>query len=159
MEQYAFLAQQLRAMITGEPDFLANAANLTALVYHGLPRLNWVGFYWLKEKDLVLGPFQGRPACTRIPLGHGVCGTAAAARKTLVVPDVDAFSGHIACDSASRSEIVIPLETTHQLIGVFDVDSTIESRFDERDKGGLELLIKVFLDETGNRGPSQPFSV
>ena len=146
-EHYAQLADQARALLAGEPDRIANAANLAALVYHGLPGLNWAGFYFHDGDELVLGPFQGKPACVRIGLGRGVCGTAAVSRRTQVVADVDAFPGHIACDSASRSEIVVPMYTPDgALIGVFDVDSPILARFDEDDRAGMERLVRVYLD-------------
>lgn len=145
-EQYAQLLEQARALMHGERARVANAANLSALVYHTLPDLNWVGFYFFDGKELVVGPFQGLPACVRIPLGKGVCGTAAASRQTQVVPDVDAFPGHIACDSASRSEVVVPLLLGETLIGVFDIDSPVPDRFDADDQRGLEALAQAFLD-------------
>ncbi|WP_334131182.1 GAF domain-containing protein [Silanimonas lenta] len=145
-EQYAQLVEQARALMHGERDRIANAANLSALVYHALPELNWVGFYFFDGRELVVGPFQGLPACVRIPLGKGVCGTAAATRQTQVVPDVDAFPGHIACDSASRSEVVVPLLLGETLIGVFDIDSPVPDRFDADDQRGLEALAQAFLD-------------
>lgn len=145
-EQYAQLVEQARALMHGERDRIANAANLSALVYHALPDLNWVGFYFFDGRELVVGPFQGLPACMRIPLGKGVCGTAAATRQTQVVPDVDAFPGHIACDSASRSEVVVPLFLGETLIGVFDIDSPVRDRFDADDQRGLEALAQAFLD-------------
>lgn len=144
--RYDLLAAQLRALVDNEPDFLANAANAASLLYHGLPDVNWVGFYWLKQGQLVLGPFQGKPACTRIALGRGVCGTAAEKRETVVVPDVEKFPGHIACDVASRSEIVVPLVVAQRLVGVLDVDSARVGRFDDTDRQGLERLAKVFLE-------------
>ncbi|GIX38535.1 MAG: diguanylate cyclase [Silanimonas sp.] len=145
-EQYAQLVEQARALMHGERDRIANAANLSALVYHALPDLNWVGFYFFDGRELVVGPFQGLPACVRIPLGKGVCGTAAATRQTQVVPDVDAFPGHIACDSASRSEVVVPLLLGETLIGVLDIDSPVPDRFDADDQRGLEALARAFLD-------------
>lgn len=145
-EQYAQLAMQARALVHGEQDRTANAANLSALVYHSLPQLNWVGFYFFDGTELVVGPFQGLPACVRIPLGKGVCGTAAATRKTQLVPDVEAFPGHIACDSASRSELVVPLHRGDELVGVFDLDSPLPGRFDEDDQRGLEILAGIFLE-------------
>src|SRR5437764_1848443 len=120
---YDELAAELGSLLAGESDLVANAANTAALIYDRLPGLNWAGFYFLKDGELVLGPFQGRPACVRIPLGAGVCGTAAARRETIVVPDVHAFPGHIACDSASNSEIVVPLIRGGVVLGVLDVDS------------------------------------
>lgn len=142
---YHQLAVALSHLLHGERDFLANAANTAALLFHTLPDLNWVGLYRWIEPELVLGPFQGKPACVRIPLGRGVCGTAAAQRKTVVVPDVHTFPGHIACDPASRSEIVIPLLVGTQLIGVWDMDSPKPHRFDETDRLGLEHLMQILL--------------
>src|SRR5215218_4824410 len=144
-ETYAELAAQLRALVEGEDDFIANAANFSSLVFHTLPDLNWAGFYLLKGGGLVLGPFQGRPACVRIPVGSGVCGTAAAARRTVVVRNVHEFPGHIACDSASNSEVVVPLLKGEELLGVLDLDSPSVGRFDEEDARGLEELVGVFL--------------
>jgi GAF domain-containing protein len=144
-ETYSGLAAQLRALVEGEDDFIANAANFSALLFHALPDLNWAGFYLLKGGGLVLGPFQGRPACVRIPLGGGVCGTAAAARRTVVVENVHEFPGHIACDSASNSEIVVPLLKGDELLGVLDLDSPALGRFDGDDAKGLEDLVKIFL--------------
>ena len=144
-EQYAQLAQQARALLSGEHDRIANAANLSALVYHALPDLNWVGFYFFDGRELVVGPFQGKPACVRIPLGKGVCGTAAARRETVLVPDVHAFPGHIACDSASNSEVVVPIVAGGRLLGVLDLDSPVKRRFDADDARGLERLVEVFL--------------
>ena len=143
---YEALSEQLRALVSGEPDFLANAANMASLVFHALPDVNWVGFYFLRDGQLVLGPFQGKPACTRIALGKGVCGTAAAREATVVVPDVHAFPGHIACDCQSKSEIVVPLVSAGRLIGVLDIDSPLPARFDQRDRQGVELLVRVFLE-------------
>lgn len=145
-EQYAELAGQARALLQGERDRVANAANLAALVYHALPDLNWVGFYFYDGAELVVGPFQGLPACVRIPLGKGVCGTAAATRETQRVADVHAFPGHIACDSASRSELVVPLFTGDTLVGVFDLDSPRPDRFDAGDQRGLEAIAAIFLE-------------
>jgi GAF domain-containing protein len=144
-ETYAELATQLRALVEGEDDFIANAANFSALLFHTLPDLNWAGFYLLKGGELVLGPFQGQPACVRIPLGSGVCGTAAAARRTVVVENVHEFPGHIACDSASNSEVVVPLLRGDELLGVLDLDSPALGRFDAEDARGLEDLVKIFL--------------
>jgi GAF domain-containing protein len=143
---YADLVEQANALFDGEHDFVANAANLSALLFNSLPDLNWAGFYFVKDECLVLGPFQGKPACVRIPIGKGVCGTAADLRQTVVVPDVEKFPGHIACDSASRSEIVVPLIRFDRVIGVMDVDSPKLSRFDEEDRRGLEALAEVFLN-------------
>jgi L-methionine (R)-S-oxide reductase len=146
IEQYAQLQQQARALLHGERDRIANAANLSALVYHGLPDLNWVGFYFYDGNELVVGPFQGKPACVRIALGRGVCGTAAVSRQTQLVPDVEAFPGHIPCDSASRSELVVPLYDGDTLIGVFDLDSPQLARFDDADRNGLEAVARIFLE-------------
>jgi GAF domain-containing protein len=145
-EQYADLAAQLRALLAGERDRIANAANLSALVYHALPALNWVGFYFFDGRELVVGPFQGQPACVRIPLVKGVCGAAATTRQTQRVADVNAFPGHIACDSASRSEIVVPLVRGDELIGVLDVDSPQLDRFDADDQRGMEAIAQIFLE-------------
>jgi L-methionine (R)-S-oxide reductase len=145
-ELYDELAEQARGLLHGERDRIANAANFAALVYHALPDLNWAGFYFYDGAELVVGPFQGKPACVRIALGKGVCGTAAATRQTQVVADVDAFPGHIACDSASRSEVVVPLYDGERLIGVWDVDSPRLARFDEADRAGMERLAGIFVD-------------
>lgn len=145
-EQYAQLAGQARGLLHGEGDRVANAANLSALVYHALPELNWVGFYFHDGKELVVGPFQGQPACVRIALGKGVCGAAASTRQTQRVADVDAFPGHIACDSASRSELVVPLVKDGELLGVFDLDSPVLARFDEDDQRGLEEIAGIFVE-------------
>ena len=145
-EQYAQLAAQAHALVHGEPDRIANAANLAALVFHSLPDLNWVGFYLYDGKELVVGPFQGLPACVRIALDKGVCGAAARTRQTQRVADVNAFPGHIACDSASRSELVVPLVHGDELIGVFDLDSPHPGRFDEEDQQGLEAIARAFLE-------------
>jgi L-methionine (R)-S-oxide reductase len=143
---YAHLAEELGGLLRGESDFIANAANTAALIFDAVPDLNWAGFYFLKRDELVVGPFQGRPACVRIALGKGVCGTAAVERRTIIVPDVEAFPGHIACDAASRSEIVIPLIAARKLLGVLDLDSPRPARFDQGDARGLERLAAVFLD-------------
>jgi GAF domain-containing protein len=145
-EQYADLAAQLRALLAGERDRIANAANLSALVYHALPALNWVGFYFFDGRELVVGPFQGQPACVRIPLDKGVCGAAASTRQTQRVADVNAFPGHIACDSASRSEVVVPLVRGDELIGVLDIDSPQLDRFDADDQRGMEAIAQIFLE-------------
>ena len=145
-EQYQQLAQQARVLMEGETDRIANAANMSALVMHALPDLNWAGFYFFDGTELVLGPFQGKPACLRIPLERGVCGAAATSRQTQLVPDVHAFPGHIACDAASRSEIVVPLVHDGRLIGVWDVDSPIAARFDVKDQSGMETLCRIYLD-------------
>ena len=144
-QQYDALLEQARALFEGERDATANAANLSSLIFHSLPQLNWAGFYWMKDGGLVLGPFQGRPACVRIAIGKGVCGTAARDRKTVVVPDVHEFPGHIACDAASRSEVVVPLLAGGKVIGVLDIDSPVPRRFDAEDAGGLEALAAAFL--------------
>ncbi|MBS0379758.1 MAG: GAF domain-containing protein [Proteobacteria bacterium] len=146
---YRRLAADLAALMAGESDFIANAANAAALLYEALPRINWAGFYFLKGTELVVGPFQGRPACVRIALGRGVCGTAAAERRTLVVPDVHAFPGHIACDAASRSEIVVPLLHAGRVLGVLDIDSPQLARFSAADATGLEALVQVFVAGSG----------
>lgn len=143
------LAQSLTALLDGERDLIANAANTAALIWHGVAGLNWAGFYLLQGDTLVLGPFQGKPACVRIPIGRGVCGTAAARRETVVVADVHAFPGHIACDSASNSEIVIPLFTQpgdaqSPLLGVLDLDSPLHARFGAPEQAGLEALARIF---------------
>src|SRR5579872_1270286 len=142
---YDELATELDALLAGEADPVANAANAAAAIYHALPDLNWVGFYFLREQELVLGPFQGRPACVRIPVGRGVCGTAAAERRSVLVPDVNAFPGHIACDTASRSELVIPLLSSGAVLGVLDLDSPLPARFDTADQAGCEALAGVIV--------------
>jgi GAF domain-containing protein len=143
---YTSLAEQLRSLLEGERDFIANAANLSALLYHSLPDVNWVGFYLQKEGELVLGPFQGKPACVRIAMGKGVCGTAAEQRQTIMVDNVHDFPGHIACDSASNSEIVVPLIKRDRLIGVLDLDSPSFERFDDEDARGLNDMVNVFMN-------------
>ena len=142
---YAQLAGELSGLIDGERDFIANLANSAALLYHSLPDLNWAGFYLLKDGELVVGPFQGRPACVRIALGKGVCGTAAQRRTTQVVRDVHEFPGHIACDAASNSEIVVPMIRNGELLGVLDLDSPKLARFDEQDREGLERFVATLL--------------
>jgi len=144
-EFYRELTAQLRALLSGEHDAIANAANMSALLYHTLPDVNWVGFYLLKEGELVLGPFQGKPACVRIAVGRGVCGTAAQGRQSVVVPDVNAFPGHIACDTASKSELVVPLLAGEDLMGVLDLDSPSAARFDDDDRAGCEALVATYL--------------
>jgi len=146
--QYEDLLLQARGLFQGERDAGANAANLAALIFNSLPDLNWAGFYWMKDGGLVLGSFQGKPACVRIGIGKGVCGTAARDRKTIVVPDVDAFPGHIACDSASRSEVVVPLVKGGKVLGVLDVDSPKLARFDAEDATGLEAAARIFLESS-----------
>ena len=143
---HAQLLEQARALLTGERDATANAANLASLIFHTLPDLNWAGFYWLKRDELVLGPFQGKPACVRIALGKGVCGTAARERRAIVVPDVHAFPGHIACDSASNSEVVVPVMRDGRVLGVLDLDSPLRGRFDEADARALESLVGAFVE-------------
>jgi GAF domain-containing protein len=144
-ELYRDLARQLAALIAGESDRIANAANMAALIYHGLPDLNWAGFYFTNGRELVLGPFQGQPACVRIPWGNGVCGAAAARRETVLVPDVHDFPGHIACDPVSQSELVVPLVEDGRVTGVLDLDSPRVARFDEADRAGCEHLVAVLL--------------
>ena len=146
-EQYAQLVEQARGLLHGERDRIANAANLAALVFNGLPDLNWVGFYFFDGNELVVGPFQGLPACVRIPVGKGVCGTAARTGQTQRIDDVDAFPGHIACDAASRSELVVPLfDHDGGLVGVFDLDSPLRGRFDADDQAGLEAIARLYTD-------------
>ena len=140
---YSVLAQQLQALTDGVPYEVANLANSAALLWQTLPDINWVGFYKMEDGALVLGPFQGRPACIRISVGKGVCGTAVAEDMVQLVPNVHAFPGHIACDAASRSEIVIPVHKDEQIVGVLDIDSPHVARFDEEDKEGLEQFVKV----------------
>lgn len=147
-ERYRELHEQLASVFAGESDGLANAANMAALYFDALPELNWFGFYFLRGTELVLGPFQGKVACVRIALGRGVCGTAARERQTIVVPDVHAFPGHIACDSASRSELVVPLLRGERLVGVLDLDSPLENRFDADDAEGLEAAVTLFLESS-----------
>ena len=154
---YASLAEELSSLLSGEPDLIANAANTAAVLFDALPAINWAGFYFLRqsanaESELVVGPFQGKPACVRIPLGKGVCGTAAATRKTIVVADVHAFPGHIACDAASQSEIVVPLIEADTLWGVLDIDSPQLARFDDADRRGIERLAAIFV--AASRGPA-----
>ena len=144
----ADLLKLAEGAFAGERDPWANAANAAALIFECVPELNWAGFYFLRGGELVVGPFQGRVACVRIPLGSGVCGTAAARRVTLVVPDVHAFPGHIACDSRSRSELVVPIVTAGALRGVFDMDSPNPARFDDADRIGVERLVAVFAAAT-----------
>jgi L-methionine (R)-S-oxide reductase len=148
IELYRQLAEQLQALLFGESDLIANAANTAALIYNALPDINWAGFYFLKDDELVLGPFQGKPACNRIPLGKGVCGTAAAEKKTIIVPDVQKFPGHIACDTASNSEIVIPLIKDNNLLGVLDIDSPALGSFNAEDQKGLKRLAEIFIEKS-----------
>ena len=150
-EIYDEAARQLRGLLEGERDPVANAANMAALIWELLPDLNWAGFYLMKGGELVLGPFQGKPACVRIAVGKGVCGTAAARRTSVVVEDVHAFPGHIACDSASNSELVVPIMKAGAVIGVLDLDSPLLARFDEEDRQGCERLVSIFVDATDLR--------
>jgi L-methionine (R)-S-oxide reductase len=147
-EAYRALASQLGSLFADETDGLANSANFSALLFQTLPALNWVGFYFLRGSELVLGPFQGKVACVRIALGRGVCGAAALQRRTLVVPDVHEFPGHIACDAASRSEIVIPLRQGDRLLGVLDLDSPERARFDAQDAEGLGAAVRLLLERS-----------
>jgi GAF domain-containing protein len=146
---YAHLVIQLQSLLEGERDLIANAANFAALLYHSLPDLNWAGFYFRKDQELVLGPFQGKPACVRIAIGKGVCGVAAERRETTIVANVHEFPGHIACDGASNSEIVVPLVKDAGLLGVLDLDSPSFSRFDDEDAQGLNDLVGVFISAAG----------
>lgn len=148
--RYAELLAELDALTAGECDAIANMANAAALIWQGLPDLNWAGFYRLVGEELVLGPFQGLPACIRIAMGKGVCGTAAAMRQTQRVADVDAFPGHIACDAASRSELVVPIMANGRLLGVLDMDSPIPGRFDEEDQAGCEALVRLLSGRLAN---------
>ena len=149
-ELYDQLATQLSSLLAGERDLTANAANFSALVFHSLPDLNWAGFYFAKDGELVLGPFQGKPACVRIRIGQGVCGAGAAKCETVVVRNVHEFPGHIACDSASNSEIVVPLMKESRLIGVLDLDSPLPARFDQEDARGLEALVRILLSSVNS---------
>jgi GAF domain-containing protein len=143
---YAEIARELQSLIAGESDDIANLANASSLLFYSLPDLNWAGFYLLKDGGLVVGPFQGRPACVRIAMGKGVCGTAAQKRSTVIVPNVHEFPGHIACDSASNSEIVVPMIRGNELLGVLDIDSPKFERFDEQDQAGLEKIVKILIN-------------
>jgi len=147
-ELYDQLASQLSSLLAGERDLTANAANFSALLFHSLPDLNWAGFYFVKDGELVLGPFQGKPACVRIRVGQGVCGAGASKCETVIVPNVHEFPGHIACDSASNSEIVVPLMKRERLIGVLDLDSPLFGRFDEEDAIGLKRLASVLIESS-----------
>ena|SRR5215470_10016478 len=144
-ESYANLVAQLRSLLKDEYNFIANTANFSSLVYNALPDVNWAGFYLLQDHELILGPFQGKPACVRIPLGKGVCGFAAKQCETVIVPDVSEFPGHIACDPESKSEIVIPLFDGERVLGVLDVDSATLGRFDDQDAEGLNELVTVLV--------------
>lgn len=145
-EQYKLINAQVQALISDESDMIANMANIAAVLFNSLEQVNWAGFYLFKQEELVLGPFQGQPACIRIPMGRGVCGTSASLQQTIVVQDVHEFSGHIACDAASQSEIVVPLIVNEELIGVLDIDSPVICRFDDDDRQGLERLVSIFLE-------------
>ena len=145
-EFYRSLANQVRALLGDERNPIANAANLSAYLFMTLPDVNWVGFYFMRDGGLVVGPFQGKPACVRIALGSGVCGTAAERRESILVADVHEFPGHIACDAASRSELVIPLIRNDKIIGVLDLDSPSPARFDRDDQAGLEQIAAIYLD-------------
>ena len=147
---YEQLASQLSSLLAGERDLIANAANFSALIFQSLPGLNWAGFYFVKDDELVLGPFQGRPACVRIRVGQGVCGAGAAKCETVIVPNVHEFPGHITCDSASNSEIVVPIVKDSKLIGVLDLDSPLLSRFDQEDAAGLEQLVRILLSSVSS---------
>src|SRR5713226_6539000 len=149
-ELYDQLAAQLSSLLAGERDLIANAANFSSLIFHSLPDLNWAGFYFAKDDELVLGPFQGQPACVRIRVGQGVCGAGASKCETVIVPNVHEFPGHIACDSASNSEIVVPLMKGERLIGVLDLDSPLLARFDQEDAAGLEQLVRIMLSSTAS---------
>ena len=141
---YTPLLAQLTALLQGETDLVANMANTAAVLYHHLPQINWVGFYLVRGDELVLGPFQGLPACVRLKRGHGVCWAAVEKQETLIVPDVHAFAGHIACDSASQSEIVVPVFNAGRVWGVLDIDAPVKARFDEADKAFLEQAVNIF---------------
>ena len=147
-DAYREIGLQLRGLFSAERNGLANAANMCALLYQMLPDVNWVGYYFLQDGELVLGPFQGKVACVRIALGRGVCGTAAAKQEILVVPDVNEFPGHIACDAASRSELVVPLVHDGRLLGVLDLDSPSLARFDQQDRAGLAAAAKLLLESS-----------
>lgn len=147
-ELYVEICKQLEALLEGERDLIANLANAASLLYNTLADVNWAGFYLFDGTELVLGPFQGKPACVRIAVGRGVCGTAAKSLETVVVEDVDAFPGHIACDSASRSEIVVPIVVDGSLLGVLDLDSPVAARFDAADRRGLEQFVSILVEAT-----------
>jgi L-methionine (R)-S-oxide reductase len=150
---YDDLASQIDGLLGDETDFTANLANAAAAIYHALPALNWAGFYLMRGSELVLGPFQGKPACVRIPIGKGVCGAAAKLRRSVLVADVHAFPGHIACDSASQSELVVPLIRDDDLIGVLDLDSPLPARFDAQDQAGCEALVAIIVRHLGSAPP------
>lgn len=161
MSSYELLERQVRALLAGESDAMANAANFAAFVYHELPDVNWAGFYFAQPSgELVVGPFGGRPACARLPFGRGVCGAAFTRKQTVVVDDVATFADHIVCDSASRSEIVVPFFRGDAVAGVFDVDSPRVARFTDADRAGVEALVAAFAEASGYRGgggPGGPF--
>jgi GAF domain-containing protein len=142
---YTMLSKQLDALLTGETNAIANLSNASALLNQFFDQINWVGFYLMEDGELVLGPFQGLPACVRIPLSRGVCGASASKQETVIVPDVHAYPGHIACDAASQSEIVVPIVKNGELVGVLDIDSPIKDRFTEQDAEGLEQFIKILV--------------
>jgi GAF domain-containing protein len=148
-EFYRDLCGQLEALLAGEPDPIANAANTSALLFQLMPELNWAGFYFLRGSELVLGPFQGKPACVRIAVGQGVCGTAVVRRQSVLVEDVHAFPGHIACDAASRSELVVPLVRDGTVLGVLDLDSPRPARFDTDDRAGIESVARLYVAAGG----------
>ena len=152
MTDYSLLCEQMRSLAEGERHWLPTLANASALLFEALPALNWAGFYLTEGGSLLLGPFQGRTACIRIPLGRGVCGTAAARDETQLVPDVHAFPGHIACDCASNSEIVVPLHRDGAVCGVLDLDSPVPDRFTEADRAGLEAFVRVLEEEIRWKG-------
>ena len=147
---YQQICGQLQELLRNETNFIANAANTASLLFHSLPDVNWVGFYLVEKDHLVLGPFQGKPACVRIGMGQGVCGAAAETQESILVPDVSKFPGHIACDTASQSELVVPLLNWGNLLGVLDVDSPSLSRFDEDDREGIESVAAIFLSSAEN---------
>jgi L-methionine (R)-S-oxide reductase len=153
---YHRLERQVRELLSGESDFIANAANFAALVYHELPDVNWAGFYFLGGGgELILGPFAGRPACTRLPSGRGVCGRAVTSGETVIVDDVNESADHIACDAASRSEMVVPLRSDEQIVGVFDLDSPKPARFGQADRDGIERLVRAFSEMTPLPAPAR----
>jgi GAF domain-containing protein len=147
-DKYADLGRTLAALLAGERDWIANLANTAAMMFSELEDINWVGFYLCKDGELVLGPFQGKPACVRIAIGKGVCGTAAKRRESVVVPNVHEFDGHIACDSMSNSELVVPLLRGDELLGVLDLDSPLFARFDEEDRDGVEAIVQTLMEAT-----------
>ncbi|GAB08183.1 hypothetical protein GOARA_004_00230 [Gordonia araii NBRC 100433] len=156
MIDYPELAGQARELLAGESYPVANAANLSSLVFHALPEVNWAGFYFFDGTELVVGPFQGKPACVRIPLDRGVCGAAARTRVTQLVPDVHAVADHIACDPDSRSELVVPIVKNGQLLGVFDMDSPVTGRFSDDDRRGIEQIVDVFVASLADEAPLIP---